>query len=210
MSAPLALPFINIGMIELIEVLGYLGLFIIVLVESGVVFGFFLPGDSLLFTAGLLASQGVFNIWVLGFLLVLGAIIGDNIGYWFGRKIGPALFSREDSFFFNKRHLERTSAFYAKYGPRAVILARFIPVVRTFTPIFAGVGNMDYSTFFRYNVIGAVVWGMGVTLLGFFLGNSIPNAEHFLLPIILGIIIVSFLPVVFEIVRHRRAKTKML
>ncbi|MBX4215401.1 VTT domain-containing protein [Candidatus Parcubacteria bacterium] len=199
----------NIGMIELIEVLGYLGLFIIVLVESGVIFGFFLPGDSLIFTAGLLASQGMFNIWILGALLALGAILGDSIGYWFGRQVGPTLFNREDSWLFHKRHVARTAAFYEKYGPRAIILARFVPIARTFTPVLAGVGKMRYSTFLRYNVLGAIAWGAGVTLLGFFLGSSIPDAERFLMPIILVIIAVSFLPVLWQMrkkVQPRSAK----
>ncbi|MDD5152584.1 MAG: VTT domain-containing protein [Candidatus Pacebacteria bacterium] len=194
----------NPNLIALIEISGYLGLFTIVFAESGLFFGFFLPGDSLLFTAGLLSSQGLLNIFYLVPLVVLGAILGDSVGYWFGKKVGPKIFFHEHSFLFNKRHLERTKSFYLKYGPRAIILARFVPIVRTFTPIFAGVGEMPYSMFLRYNVIGGVVWAAGATLLGYFLGAVIPNAENYLLPIVLVIIFVSFLPIIFEFWKNRK------
>lgn len=187
----------------LVQTAGYVGLFAIVFAESGLFFGFFFPGDSLLFTAGLLASQGLLNIYVLVGLMTLGAILGDSVGYWFGKKVGPKIFTREDSFFFNKRHIERTRAFYAKYGPKAVVLARFVPVVRTFTPILAGVGTMPYGLFLRYNIIGGVLWGAGVTLLGYFLGSAIPSAEKYLLPIILGIIAISFVPIIREVILAR-------
>ena len=180
----------------LIETAGYIGLFAIIFAESGLFFGFFFPGDSLLFTAGLLASQGIFNIWILSAALGFAAILGDNVGYWFGTKVGPALFSREDSFFFHKRHLERTRQFYEKHGPRAILLARFIPVVRTFAPIFAGIGEMRYPLFLTYNIAGGLLWGAGITLLGYFLGAAIPGTEHYLLPITVLIVLTSFLPFV--------------
>lgn len=203
---PAILPLINLNLIEAIEIIGYFGLFIIILAESGLFVGFFLPGDSLIFTAGLLASQGMFNVWLLAILLAAGAILGDNLGYLFGRKVGPTLFSREDSFLFHKKHVERTRQFYAKHGPRAIVLARFLPVVRTFTPILAGVGMMDYQTFFKYNVVGAILWGFGLTVLGFFLGSSIPDVDRFLLPIILVVALVSFLPVLYEWNREKRSR----
>ncbi len=183
---------------QLIETAGYIGLFAIIFAESGLFFGFFFPGDSLLFTAGLLASQGIFNIWILTASLALAAILGDNVGYWFGAKVGPALFSREDSFFFHKRHLERTRIFYEKYGPQAILLARFIPIIRTFAPIFAGVGNMRYSLFLAYNVAGGILWSVGCTLLGYFLGRALPQSEGYLLPITLIIVVVSILPLARE------------
>jgi len=191
------------NLIALIELTGYFGLFFIIFAESGLFFGFFFPGDSLLFTAGLLSSQGLLNIFYLVPIVVLGAILGDSVGYWFGKKVGPKIFSREDSFFFDKRHIERTKSFYLKYGPRAIILARFVPIVRTFTPIFAGVGDMPYHTFIRYNIIGGVVWAAGSTLLGYFFGSVIPNAENYLLPIIFVVIFVSFLPIIFEFWKNR-------
>lgn len=190
----------------LVQTAGYIGLFAIVFAESGLFFGFFFPGDSLLFTAGLLASQGLLNIWALVVLMTVAAILGDSVGYWFGKKVGPKIFTREDSFFFNKRHITRTQHFYAKYGPKAVVLARFVPVVRTFTPILAGVGTMPYGLFLRYNIIGGVLWGTGVTLLGYFLGAAVPGVDQYLLPIILAIIIISFLPVFREILRARKAQ----
>lgn len=200
------LDFLHFDIPALVQTAGYVGLFAIVFAESGLFFGFFFPGDSLLFTAGLLASQGLLNIYVLVGLMTLGAILGDSVGYWFGKSVGPKIFTREDSFFFNKRHIERTQHFYAKYGPKAVVLARFVPVVRTFTPILAGVGTMPYRLFLRYNIIGGILWGTGVTLLGYFLGSAIPSAEKYLLPIILGIIAVSFIPIIREVLHARNTQ----
>lgn len=190
----------------LVQTAGYIGLFAIIFAESGLFFGFFFPGDSLLFTAGLFASQGVFNISFLVVLVALGAILGDSVGYWFGAKVGPKIFTRKDSFFFHKKNVLRAHDFYVQYGSKAIVLARFVPVVRTFTPILAGVGMMPYATFLRFNVIGGLLWGAGVTLLGYFLGTAIPDAEHYLLPLVLGIIVISFLPIVFEVIKSRQRK----
>lgn len=189
---------------QLVQTFGYLGLFGIVFAETGLFFGFFFPGDSLLFTAGLISSQGFLNIWILAPLMVIGAVAGDSFGYWFGAKVGPRIFNREDSFFFHKQHIERTQKFYLKYGTKTVVLARFLPIVRTFAPILAGVGSMPYGTFARYNIIGGIVWGGGVTLLGYFLGAVVPGIERYILPIIVGIIVVSFLPILHELVKSRR------
>lgn len=193
----------HIDLIALIKTFGYFGIFTIVFAESGLFFGFFFPGDTLLFTAGLIASQGFLNIWILIPLIILGAILGDNVGYWFGAKVGPKIFTREDSFFFHKRHVERTHNFYIKYGAKAVILARFIPIVRTFTPILAGVGTMPYRTFLKFNILGGVLWGAGVTYLSYFLGAIIPGIDRYLLPIVIGIIIASFLPIASEFFKSR-------
>ena len=178
----------------LIRTIGYIGLFAIVFAESGLFIGFFLPGDSLLFTAGLLASQGYFNVWLLSLIAVAAAIIGDNVGYAFGKKVGPKLFSREDSFWFHKKNIQRAEAFYEQHGRKTIILARFIPVVRTFAPIVAGVGNMDSKIFVRYNIIGGILWGAGVTLLGYFFGQIVPDPDKYLLPVILAIVVISILP----------------
>lgn len=192
------IPFIDLSISDIVQAVGYLGLFAIIFAESGLIIGFFLPGASLLFTAGLLASQGFFNVYLLAPMLALAAILGDTVGYWFGAKVGPRIFSREDSYFFHKKHLEKTRAFYERYGSKAVLLARFVPVVRTFVPILAGVGKMEYSLFLRYNVIGGVLWSIGVTALGYFLGAAFPQTEKFLFPIILVIIFITLLPLLSE------------
>ncbi len=192
--------------IFLIKTLGMIGIFAIVFAESGLFFGFFLPGDSLLFTAGILASQGYLNIAILVAGCALCAVIGDSVGYAFGRKVGPALFSREDSRFFHKDHIERAKHFYEKHGKKTLILARFVPVVRTFAPILAGVGQMRYTTFLSFNIIGGVLWTFGLTLLGYWLGNTIPDVDRYLLPIILGIIVLSVIPVIIEFARGRKSR----
>jgi membrane-associated protein len=184
----------------LVKTIGYLGIFFFIFAESGLFFGFFLPGDTLLFTAGLLASQGYFSVVILILLVVFGAILGDQIGYLFGKKVGPKIFNRDESFYFKKRYVTDAENFYKKYGKKTVILARFIPIVRTFVPILAGVGNMQYKIFVIYNMIGGLFWGAGVTLLGYFLGQKIPNVDTYLLPIILSIIIVSILPGIFSFI----------
>lgn len=187
----------------LIQTLGLIGVFSIVFAESGLFFGFFFPGDSLLFTAGLLASQGHFNILLLCLGCAACAIAGDNVGYAFGKKVGPKIFSREDSFFFHKKHVERTQIFYQKHGKKTIILARFVPIVRTFAPILAGVGQMRYRTFVSYNVIGGILWSTLLVFLGFLLGSVIPNVDRYLLPIVLLIIAVSFVPIVWEWIKSR-------
>jgi membrane-associated protein len=165
-----------------------------VFAESGLFFGFFLPGDSLLFTAGFLASQGVFDERILIPLFALAAILGDSAGYWIGAKSGKWLLSRKESFFFKKSYIEKAEKFYEKHGGKTLILARFVPAVRTFVPIVAGMAGMKYSKFLSYNVVGGILWGAGVSSLGYFLGSRIPNVEKYLLPIILVIIFVSVLP----------------
>lgn len=196
----------GIPLTDLVQAVGYLGIFGIVLSESGLPFGFIFPGDTLLFVAGLLASQGVFNIWVLLLLTTSAAIIGDTIGYWTGSYFGQRLFKGKSAFFFNEKTVERTEAFYARYGVRAIIFARFVPTVRTFVPIFAGLGSMRYRTFVTYNIVGGILWGTGVTYLGYALGNVFPNLEHYLLPIIVAIIIASSTPLVYEVWQSRKNK----
>lgn len=179
--------------------IGYIGVFLIIFAESSLFFSFFLPGSSLLFTAGFLASQGFFNIWFLFAGVALAAIVGDNVGYWFGSHVGQKIFEKEDSHIFKKKHLEKTRIFFEKYGTRSLVIGRFIPIVRTFVPILAGVGSMKYRIFFQYNVIGGIMWCGLVTFLGYFLGKTIPNVEHFLLPIVALIVFASFVPVLLEI-----------
>lgn len=189
---------------SLIEAFGTLGLFVIVFAESGLLVGFFLPGDSLLFTAGLLAYKGVLNLPLVVVVAVVAAVIGDQVGYFIGRKIGPALFKRPDSRLFHQKNVQRTHDYFEKNGPKTVILARFLPVIRTFTPVVAGVGQMEYRRFVTFNVVGGVAWGAGVTLAGYTLGRTVPNIDRWLLPIIVAIAAVSFIPVILELLRLRR------
>ncbi len=189
---------------SLIETFGTLGIFAIVFAESGLLIGFFLPGDSLLFTAGLLASRGFSNILLLMVGCALAAIAGDQVGYVIGRRAGPALFRRPDSRFFHQRNVERARTYFDQHGSKTIILARFVPVVRTFAPIVAGVAEMEYRRFVSFNVIGGLAWGSGVTLAGYVLGNSIHDIDRWLLPIILVIGAVSFVPVLREVWKVRR------
>jgi membrane-associated protein len=188
----------------LIKTLGLIGLFFIIFAESGLFFGFFFPGDSLLFTAGILSVTNNLNIYALLFGSFVFAVLGDSVGYFFGKKIGPRIFKREDSFFFHKKHIERAQNFYTIHGNKTIFLARFIPIVRTFAPIVAGVGQMKYRDFIAYNILGGFVWSFSMILCGYFLGHIIPNIDTYLLPIILVIIIISILPVLFEIIRSKK------
>jgi membrane-associated protein len=191
---------------QLIRSFGTIGLFVIIFAESGLLFGFFLPGDSLLFTAGLLAARGDLNLPVVLVGCFLAAVLGDQVGYAFGRKVGPSIFSRPNSRLFKQEHIQRADQFFEEHGAKTIVLARFVPVVRTFAPILAGVGSMRYRTFLVYNLIGGFVWAIGVTTLGYLLGDQIgaDNIDKYLLPIIFVIIVISVLPAVFEVLRHRR------
>ncbi|MBI4021470.1 MAG: VTT domain-containing protein [Candidatus Aenigmarchaeota archaeon] len=200
--------FFEVGIIELIQWAGYVGLFGIIFAESGIFVGFFLPGDSLLFTAGLLASRGLLDIWILLPLLAAAAITGDSVGYWTGKRFGRKLFERPNSRLFKKERLARAEAFYQKHGGKTIILARFIPVVRTFAPIAAGVALMRYRSFLAYNVVGALIWAVGITLAGFLLGSVIPDVEAYLLPIIGIIVLTSFIPAGVHMLKRRLDRQK--
>lgn len=195
--------FFGYNLENLIQAVGYFGLFGIVFAESGLFIGFFLPGDSLLFTAGFLASQGYLNIYYLTIGSFIAAVLGDNFGYVFGRSIGPKIFKKENSIIFHKNHLDRARIFYERHGGRTLILARFMPIIRTFAPILAGVGNMSWRTFFFYNITGALLWAVGITLVGYILGSTIPGVDRYLIQIIIVIILTSFLPTLAHILRHR-------
>lgn len=196
--------FLGFNLVDFIKAAGYAGLFGVVFAETGLFLGFFLPGDSLLFVAGFLASQGFLNIWALTSLLFVAAVTGNIVGYAFGYKIGPAIFNKEDSLLFKKAHATKAQNFYDKYGGKVVMIARFIPIVRTFAPILAGVAKMDKSVFLFYNVAGALMWTLGLTLLGYGLGNSVPNIDQYLLPIIGAIIIISVLPGIIHYLQERK------
>ncbi|MEK6953618.1 MAG: VTT domain-containing protein [Candidatus Micrarchaeota archaeon] len=193
---------------SLIQWGGYAALVAIIFAETGLLFGFFLPGDSLLVTAGILASTGLLSIWTLNFLLIPAAILGDATGYYFGKKVGARLYSRPDSRFFKKEHLIKAKEFYDKHGGKTIILARFIPAIRTFAPIIAGVSGMSYASFATYNIVGGILWVMGLTLLGYFLGSTIPDIEKNLLYVIAVVIFISFLPAIYEYWKHRKSKRK--
>jgi membrane-associated protein len=188
----------------LIETFGTLGVLAIVFVESGLLVGFFLPGDSLLFTAGLLSAAGTLPpLWVLLVAIPLAAIAGDQVGYAIGRKTGPALFRRPESRFFKQEHVDRAESYFERYGARTIVIARFVPIVRTFAPLMAGVARMDYWTFLKFNVLGGVLWGAGVTTLGYYLGQ-IDFVKSNLEPVLLGIVALSVLPIVAELTRGRQ------
>ena len=190
----------------LIKTLGAVGIIAIVFAESGLFFGFFLPGDSLLFTAGLVASNGRLDIYTLLIGCALAAILGDSVGYAFGAKVGPKIFIKEESFFFKKRYLDATKNYYDRHGKKTIIMARFIPIVRTFAPILAGVGSMNYRTFLSYNILGGIGWSTLLLLLGYGLGRNIPGIDKYLLPIVLVIIVISILPGVFNFIKISRKK----
>jgi membrane-associated protein len=194
----------------LISTLGTVGVIVIIFLETGAFFGFFLPGDSLLFTAGFFASQGHLSMTWLLVGTFLAAVIGDNVGYAFGKKIGPALFVRDDSVFFNKKHIARAQHFYEKHGKKTIILARFIPIVRTFAPIVAGIGQMNYRTFFTYNVVGGFVWTWLMLWLGYGLGAIIPDPDKYVLPVVIVIILVSAAPALREIFKAYMARDKQI
>jgi membrane-associated protein len=196
---------VHLDPVAIIKTGSYLGIALIVFAESGVLFGIFFPGDSLLFAAGLLSAGGFLAPIPLIVIVVIAAILGDSVGYWFGVEFGTALFKREDSRFFKQEYLRRTELFYQKYGGRAIILARFVPIVRTMAPIMAGVGSMKYSTFLRYNVLGGCLWGVGMISLGYFLGSIIPNSERYILTLSLVVIALSFLPILTNILAGKRA-----
>lgn len=209
MSPSLALPAAGPGFLNpqwLISTFGLVGILAIVFAESGLLIGFFLPGDSLLFTAGLLVADGRYlhqPLWLVCLLVAVAAIIGDQVGYLFGKRVGPSLFRRRNSRLFKQENVHRANAFFARYGARSIVLARFVPIVRTFTPIIAGVSRMHYRTFLTYNILGGVLWGTGVTVLGYFLGQ-ISFVKSNIEFILIAIVLISVLPIGIQLLRSRR------
>jgi membrane-associated protein len=176
----------------------------VVFAETGLFLGFFLPGDSLLFVAGLLSSDGFLSLPVLLAIVFTAAVAGNVTGYFFGYRMGPALFKREDSLLFKKSHVERAERFFNQYGVKTIILARFMPIVRTFAPILAGVGKMDFREFLFFNIIGAFLWSFGFLLGGYFLGRLVPDIDRYILPIVIAIVFLSFLPGVIKFFQEKR------
>ena len=186
---------------------GYAVLFAIVFTETGLLVGLFLPGDSLLVIAGLVAAAGGLNVWALMGLLTIAAVAGDSTGYAIGHRAGPILFQREQSLVFNPRHLVRTRDFYARYGAKTIVIARFVPIIRTFAPVVAGIGQMEYRRFLFYNVAGGLGWVILMTSAGYLLGRAIPNVGSYV-HIVAGVVIVlSLVPIVTEVVRERRRRS---
>ena len=196
---------------DLLEKGGLLVLSLIIFAESGLFFGFFLPGDSLLFIAGFLSSSAGGNVLpplpIVALCAFVAAVAGDQVGYWFGRKVGPALFSRPNSRLFKQEHVQRAHAFFERYGAKTILMARFVPIVRTFAPIVAGVSNMKYRTFTIYNLIGGALWTVGLTTLGYFLGQIDVVKENIELAV-LAVVALSLTPVAIELIKHRRASKR--
>lgn len=194
---------------HLVQWAGYVGLTAIIFAETGLLIGFFLPGDSLMVTAGLLCSQEGFglNVWYLGCLLTVAGIVGDTVGYNIGKAAGPRIFTRENSLLFNRKHLFRAQAFYEKHGAKTIVIARFMPIVRTFAPVVAGVGNMKYSTFVTYNIIGGFAWVWSMLMIGYLLGSQIPGIEKHIDKIIVLVIFLSILPGIIAWIRERGKRT---
>ena len=194
----------SVSLADLIRWGGYLVLVAIVFCETGLLVGFFLPGDSLLITAGLVAAAGSLDIWLLNLLLIPAAIIGDSVGYAIGYRAGPRLFTKEQSLLFSRKHLLRTREFYEKYGGKTIVLARFIPLLRTFAPVVAGIGQMQYRRFLFYNVFGGVLWVTSLTWAGYLLGTLIPDISRYIHIVVLVVIALSMVPVVVELWKARR------
>jgi membrane-associated protein len=188
---------------ELIRLVGLIGLIVIVFAETGLMIGFFLPGDSLLVTAGLFAARGEGDIVWLNVALVAAAIAGDATGYWIGHRAGRRLYSRPNSFFFRRSHLLKTQEFYDRHGGKTIIIARFMPIVRTFAPVVAGTANMRYGRFAAFNVVGGTLWVLSMTLTGYFLGLSVPNIEQNIHLLVAFIIALSLLPALIAWLRER-------
>jgi membrane-associated protein len=184
---------------------GYAMLFAIVFAETGLLVGFFLPGDSLLFTVGVVAGAGQLNIWLINLLLIVAAVVGDAVGFMLGRRAGPRIFSRPDSRLFRQEHLLRTKAFYEKHGGKTIIYARFVPIIRTFAPFVAGVAEMPYHRFAAFNIFGGIGWVISMTMLGYLLGNVPIIRAHFE-KVVVGIVLVSVLPIVLEFFKSRRTQ----
>jgi membrane-associated protein len=194
----------------LVQWAGYVGLTIIIFAETGLLVGFFLPGDSLLVTAGLLAADPAFglNVWLLGLILTVAAIVGDTVGYHVGKATGPRIFTRENSLFFHKDHLLKAQAFYEKHGGKTIIIARFMPIVRTFAPVVAGVGQMRYASFLAYNVVGGLLWIWSMLITGFVLAKTVPGVARHVEKVILVVVFLSILPGIIAWWRNRGAQAK--
>ncbi|MCL5072186.1 MAG: VTT domain-containing protein [Actinobacteria bacterium] len=204
---------LHLDLVSIIKTVGYIGIFAIIFAESGLLIGFFLPGDSLLFTAGLLAStkipntsQNYLNLWILIGIVFAGAVLGDSVGFTFGYRVGRKLFRRENSRLFKKENLVKAQGFYERHGSKTIVLARFLPFIRTFAPIVAGIGKMNYRTFIVFNIVGGALWAASIPMAGYYLGRLIPSIDKYLLPILAVIIVVSAIPAALNFLRSKTRK----
>ncbi len=191
----------------IIKTTGIIGITVVIFLETAILFGLFFPGDTLLFTAGFLASQGYMSVLLVWICVMIAAVIGDNVGYYFGEKLGISIFNRDILFLKKetlKSYVEKTQKLFLVYGPKIIIISRFMPIIRTLAPTFAGIGKMPYRTFFTYNLIGGVTWATGFIFAGYYLGKLIPNAEHYLSRIIIVIIVLSITPALVEFIKLRK------
>ena len=193
-------------LVTLLKAVSYAGIFGFLFAESGLLVGFFLPGDSLLITAGLLSAQGSLSLGLVVVAALLGAVAGDSVGYFIGRRAGPAVFNKPESRLFKPAYVERARAYFERYGNATLVVARFVPLVRTFVPTMAGVSGMHYPRFVAYNVVGGVLWGVGIPVAGYFLGRVIPNLDRYILLIVGLVLVLSFIPVAWQFLKHRRSK----
>ena len=195
---------------EIVRTGGLLILFLIIFAESGMMVGFFFPGDTLLFSAGILAAADQLSIvWTI-VVIAAAAIIGDNTGYHIGRKLGPRLFKKEDGLIFRKDLIMKAEKFYEKWGTKTMLVAHFIPIVRSFAPVTAGAGKMDYKQFVIYDAIGDIAWAASITLLGYYVGSRIPGVEHYIEPVLIGIILVTLLPTIYHALKDPKIRAKLL
>ena len=200
---------------HLVSAVGYPGLFLIIFAETGLLVGFFLPGDTLLLTVGILCSRGQLEvggqngIWFVIPTMIVAAIIGDAVGYQIGRHLGPRLFAREDSFFFNRKHIERARTFYDKHGGKTIVFARFLAFARTFAPTVAGAAEMPYARFALFNISGGVAWVLSLTVLGYIVGEAVPNVEALFTVMIIGMVSLSVAPAAWHLLRERRAAKRL-
>jgi membrane-associated protein len=195
------------ALLDLVRWGGYVVLAAIVFTETGLLIGFFLPGDSLLISAGLVAAAGGLNIWWSNIILIIAAIVGDSVGYAIGWRLGPRLFTRPKSMLFNPAHIERTRRFYERHGSKTIVIARFVPIIRTFAPVVAGIGRMEYRRFVFYNVAGGLGWVISMTCAGYLLGRAIPNIGSYIHLVVGIVILLSLLPIVYEVMRARRRRS---
>lgn len=195
---------------HLVQTGGLLLIALIIFAESGMMVGFFFPGDTLLFSAGILAATGELSIVWTVLVIALAAILGDNTGYHIGRKLGPKLFSKQDGVIFRHDYIMKAEAFYEKYGTKTMLLAHFIPIVRSFAPVTAGAGKMDYKQFFIYDAIGDIAWAASITLLGYFVGSRIPGIEKYVEPVLLGVVAATLIPTIYHALKDPKIRAKLL
>jgi len=199
-------------LVDVIKAVGLIGVLAIIFAESGLLVGFLFPGDSLLFTAGILASQDLLNINIhlLVLLLFMAATLGDSVGYAFGRRVGGRIFKRKESLLFHPENIARAEAFYTKHGGKTIILARFIPMIRTFAPIVAGIGHMKYRKFILFNFAGGFLWAAGMTYLGYLLGSKVENIDHYVLPIVAVVLITSIAPPAIHLLKDKGSRDQLI